>query len=267
MTDALAQLATHDLRALADALRGGRLGAPFSALAVSRFVAPAILRDTTAMLQGLAAVGASAAAIAVFLDAVARDREVRRDAEDAIELVSTGPETPAAPNRDTRVVVSELFASACTSVMVVGYAVHQGKQVFRALAERMDGNAGLVVRMFLDIQRARLDSSAPDELVRRFTHRFRTQEWPGERMPEVFYDPRSVELESARRASLHAKCIVVDGHTCFVSSANFTGAAQLKNIEIGVLIRSASLAQRVEAHFESLVQAGSLRSLRMPRDR
>jgi hypothetical protein len=261
VTDALVQLATHDLRALADALRGGRLDAPFTPLAVSRFVAPAVVREATTMLQGLAAVGASAAAVAVFLDAVVRDREMRHAAEDTIELVSTGPETPAVPNRDTRVVVSELFASARTSVMVVGYAVYQGKQVFRALAERMERCPELVVRMFLDIQRAHLDTSMPEELVRRFAHRFHTQEWPGERMPEVFYDPRSLELESAKRASLHAKCIVVDGATCFVSSANFTGAAQLKNIEIGVLIRSTSLAQQLTDHFQALIQSGALRRL------
>jgi hypothetical protein len=259
VTDALVHLGTHDVRALADALRGGRLDAPFTALALSRFVAPALVRDTTAMLQALAAAGASPGAIALFLDAIAREREMRRSAEDAIELVSTGPETVAAPNRDTRVVVSELFASACTSVTVVGYAVYQGKQVFRALAERMDGNPNLVVRMYLDIQRAHMDSSMPDELVRRFAHRFRTQEWPGERMPEVFYDPRSVELETTKRASMHAKCIVVDEATCFVSSANFTGAAQLKNIEIGVLIRSTRLAQQLTDHFRALVQNGALR--------
>jgi phosphatidylserine/phosphatidylglycerophosphate/cardiolipin synthase-like enzyme len=262
VTDALVQLATHDLRALADALRGGRLDAPFTALAVSRFVAPSIVRDVTAMLQALAVAGAPAGAIAAFLDAVARDREMRRAAEDAIELVSTGPETAAVPNRDTRVVVSELFASARASVIVVGYAVYQGKQVFRALAERMERCPELVVRMFLDIQRAHLDTSMPEELVRRFAHRFRTQEWPGDRMPEVFYDPRSVELEAMKRASLHAKCIVVDSATCFVSSANFTGAAQLKNIEIGVLIRSNNLAQQLTDHFRALVQSGAL--LRLP---
>ncbi|MGH7551632.1 MAG: hypothetical protein ACREMQ_01225, partial [Longimicrobiales bacterium] len=71
MTDALHALATHDLRSLADALRGGRLEPPFSALAVSRFVAPGIVRDASAMLQALAAAGASSGVIALFLDAVA----------------------------------------------------------------------------------------------------------------------------------------------------------------------------------------------------
>jgi hypothetical protein len=41
---------------------------------------------------------------------------------------------PGVVPRDTGAVVRELFASATTSVLVVGYAVHQGRRVLR-----MDG--------------------------------------------------------------------------------------------------------------------------------
>jgi phosphatidylserine/phosphatidylglycerophosphate/cardiolipin synthase-like enzyme len=79
----------------------------------------------------------------------------------------------------------------------------------------------------------------------RFSQKFRTREWPGSRLPEIYYDPRSLELDAEKRASLHAKCVVIDNKLAFVSSANFTGAAQERNIEIGVLIRSKSFAQRL----------------------
>ena len=55
-----------------------------------------------------------------------------------------------------------------------------------------------------------------------------------------------------KAASLHAKCIVVDKGLAFVSSANFTEAAQTKNIEVGVLIRSPAFARRLSEHFEIL---------------
>jgi phosphatidylserine/phosphatidylglycerophosphate/cardiolipin synthase-like enzyme len=89
-------------------------------------------------------------------------------------------------------------------------------------------------------------------VLRLFTHRFRTEEWPGQRLPEVFYDPRSLEHEGPKRASLHAKCIVVDKDIAFVSSANFTEAAQARNIEVGVLLRSRMLAEQLASHFEAL---------------
>ena len=72
-------------------------------------------------------------------------------------------------------------------------------------------------------------------------------------MPEVFHYPRSLESEPRRRACLHAKCVAVDSEIAFVSSANFTEAAHERNIEVGLLIRSRSVAERVVRHFEGLV--------------
>jgi hypothetical protein len=75
--------------------------------------------------------------------------------------------------------VSELFAAADEQVLIAGYAVHQGRQVFRVLAERMETRPALRVRMFLDIARHPADTSLESEILARFGHRFRTREWPG----------------------------------------------------------------------------------------
>jgi phosphatidylserine/phosphatidylglycerophosphate/cardiolipin synthase-like enzyme len=83
------------------------------------------------------------------------------------------------------------------------------------------------------------DTSTAAEIVRRFAHRFQTRQWPPDRpLPHVFYDPRSLDLTADKRACLHAKCIVVDGESVFISSANFTEAAQERNIEVGLLVDS-----------------------------
>jgi hypothetical protein len=118
------------------------------------------------------------------------------------------------------------------------------------------GRGELAVRMFLDVQRARIDRSLSGQIVQRFAQRFRTREWPGTRMPEVYYDPRSLETDGAQRSSLHAKCVVVDRSVAFISSANFTEAAQKRNIEIGALIRSPSFAERLDSHFDALAASG-----------
>lgn len=84
-------------------------------------------------------------------------------------------------------------------------------------------------------------------------------ELPGQRrLPEVFYDPRSLELDSVKRSSIHAKCIVIDRKLAFVSSANFTEAAQVRNIEVGALIHSERFAVRLDERFEVLAKAGLL---------
>jgi phosphatidylserine/phosphatidylglycerophosphate/cardiolipin synthase-like enzyme len=157
-----------------------------------------------------------------------------------------------------------MFQSARESILVAGYAVYQGRVVFKALAERMDQNPQLEVQMYLDIQRPQHDQSSPSELVRRFAERFARHEWPGQRFPTLFFDPRSLELEPTRKGSLHAKCVVVDDEVAFVSSANFTEAAQTRNIEVGVLVRSPAFARRLTEHFETLASIHVLRPVPLP---
>jgi phosphatidylserine/phosphatidylglycerophosphate/cardiolipin synthase-like enzyme len=111
--------------------------------------------------------------------------------------------------------------------------------------------------MYFDIQRNPGDTSTPSELVARFAHSFRTHQWPiGKRLPEIFYDPRSLEFDRSKAAALHAKCVVVDRTELFVSSANFTEAAQHKNIEVGLLLRSPIITERLLSFLNQLVEAG-----------
>jgi phosphatidylserine/phosphatidylglycerophosphate/cardiolipin synthase-like enzyme len=252
--EALASLSADELRSLAAALRAGRVSAPLSQLAL----APYLGRDApmaAPILMKLTAEGLSAEHLAFFLNALAAERESHQRIDAGVELVSTGPEADGYPARDTRIVVRELFRQAEHSVLVAGYAVYQGRDVFQTLAERMDARPEMRVRMFLDVQRNYGNTSRPSEVLRLFVDRFRGREWPGSRFPEVYYDPRSLELEGSKRASLHAKCVVIDERIAFISSANFTEAAQVRNIEVGVLLRSAFLAQQLANHFVALADS------------
>jgi phosphatidylserine/phosphatidylglycerophosphate/cardiolipin synthase-like enzyme len=158
-----------------------------------------------------------------------------------------------------------MFQSAMKSVMVVGYTVYRGHVVFKSLAERMDQNPHLDVQMYLNIQRPPHEQASPSERIRLFTENFARHEWPGQRFPKLFFDPRSLAAEPTARASLHAKCIVIDKDVSFVSSANLTEAAQTKNIEVGVLVRSPAFARRLTEHFETLASIHVLSSVPLPR--
>ncbi len=89
-------------------------------------------------------------------------------------------------------------------------------------------------------------------------------EWPGRRLPQVYYDPRSVAPVGPTRSALHAKCVVIDGQEVLVTSANFTAAAQQRNIELGLLVRSAPIATQIEQHFGELIKDGILSPLPLP---
>jgi phosphatidylserine/phosphatidylglycerophosphate/cardiolipin synthase-like enzyme len=212
-------------------------------------------------MQRLIADGMKSEHLALLLDALADSRSKRLEGRDAVDLVWTGPDSLGIANRDTGVVVRELFASATASVLVAGFAVQQGRDIFRALAERMDLLPELKVRMVLNVQRRHRDTTRDSELLREFAHKFKTADWPGRRMPEIYYDPRSLNMDADKRSSMHAKCIVVDRRVGFVTSANFTEAAQMRNIEVGAVIRFERFAVQLADHFETLASAGLLRRL------
>jgi phosphatidylserine/phosphatidylglycerophosphate/cardiolipin synthase-like enzyme len=125
----------------------------------------------------------------------------------------------------------------------------------------MDEIPELRVRIFLNVPRQGHDDLSEGHILRHFVETFRSNHWPGQKIPELFYDPRSLLADQDRRASLHAKCVVVDEERAFITSANFTEAAQERNIEAGVLLSIPSIAKALCSQFENLVSRGILKAL------
>jgi putative cardiolipin synthase len=57
---------------------------------------------------------------------------------------------------------------------------------------------------------------------------------------------------------MYAKAVVADRHCCLVTSANLTGRALTDNVEIGVVLDNAVVAQGIAEHYERLRRAGWL---------
>ena len=115
--------------------------------------------------------------------------------------------------------------------------------------------------MFVNVGRDWEDTTSEDaKLIRLFVDRFRADLWPGERLPELFHDPRALLTrdQTSERGCMHAKCIVVDGEEVLITLANFIQAAQVRNVEAGLALRDELTARRVVAQFERLVQPGRL---------
>lgn len=259
---ALRALPARTLAELAQALRTGRLTGTATAFVV-RYAMPTVGEAAAVELSSLLASGLQLQHAALLLDALAAERKPHADTT-ALELVTSGPDITGA-TRDTGVVLRELFAEVEYRVLVVGFAVHQGREIFAALSDRMRQRGDLAVRLCLDIRRAPGDTTRSDALLQRFAERFVRQEWPGPRLPDLFYDPRGLTQGESLRASLHAKCVVIDGVKAFIGSANLTEAAQLRNIEIGLVVTGALIADAVERHFEALIAGGHLQLLSLGR--
>lgn len=257
MIDELLDLPSHLRKRLARALETGMLAPPYSAPAVRAIVATGEGTDGIlsflARMEHLEVPGRAAAAWIRSLEQ-ASGRVPRPD------LVWSGPEVPGLHARDTRRVYEELWGTAQRSIWASSYAYFDGKKAFKILAQRMDAIPGLRVTLLLNIQRASGDTTSADSMVRKFAERLWEKEWPGQRRPRVFYDPRA--LDPGRPGGvLHAKATVADDEAVFVTSANFTEAALDRNIELGLLLRDPALAKSVTRHFERLIEEELLHAL------
>lgn len=246
------------LRLLASACRSGQLATPLTAFATSRVAScPEAL---AADLERLNGEGMSPPHLALLLDVAAASVEARLERDAAAELVWSGPETEHARSRDTRVVLDELFSSARRSVLVSTYIVQHVERVFSVLSARLDGVPLLSARIFLNVERKPGDTRLDAAILHESSGRWAAG-WPGERRPEIYYDPRGLSMDVEFRASWHAKCVVVDDEVAFVTSANFTEWAQERNVEAGALIRSPHFAMQLRRQMESLVNSKQVRRL------
>jgi len=257
MLGAINRLPTAAIRSLAVSLGSGALSHEISRLALSPF-AGAQAEEVRAELVRLQSGGFGVEQLSVLLHAVAQAREAQPSPTQLFDLVLSGPDVDGVPTADTGAVLRALFSQAQVEVILVGYTIFNGRRVFAPLAERMECTPTLRTWFCLDIAREFGDGSSDADILRKFEREFRTHHWPWKPVPEVYYDPRALRSDSLR-ACLHAKCVVVDRHAALLTSANFTEAAQVRNIEAGVLIRHTPTVARLVDYLEGLRASGQLR--------
>jgi phosphatidylserine/phosphatidylglycerophosphate/cardiolipin synthase-like enzyme len=252
------------LEGLALTLETAPEGAALPRAKVAQHVPPSHLDAVCDALAALQRDGMAPRHMAHMLRLLAEERLATQRLGDRLELVWTPRALDQVEARDTAVVAQELFRAARHSVLVVTYVLDAKKKaehLFGELAARMDTEPELRVRFVVNVERPYGDATPAAEIVRKAARRLRQEVWPGERLPEVYYDPRALDEDMQQRASMHAKCIVVDAARTLLTSANLTEAAQARNIEAGVLVEDTRFAERVERQFGRLVESGGLRRL------
>jgi phosphatidylserine/phosphatidylglycerophosphate/cardiolipin synthase-like enzyme len=265
VTHALPVLSGAALGALAAAVERGLVVPPFGALQIGRHVAKAEEADALRLLLHLHAAGLQGNALASALRVA---EAARRAGEERPQPVLVWSDLDVTGSRDTGVVCDELFRNAQHSVIVSTFSLGhwtkpgeaKGNPVLLPLAMRMAEVSGLTVRLFVNLRRIkRMPDASVREVEDAFVRWFRNEIWPWEPVPEIYYDPRSLEARGDDSACLHAKCVVVDDARAFVTSANLTEAAQDRNIEAGVLLDDPVFARGLRKQFESLIDRGYVR--------
>ena len=260
MISALSALETSTLRALAEAIDRMELEAPTS-LGLQPYCPVPLVQGLLEQVKAARTKGLASPGLSILVKTLVADRERRAAMDQGAELVWSGPDLAGDFARDTRIVVHDLFRKARQRVLVSTFALYQGEDLFLPLHETMAAHPELKVTLYLDIARGESDLTEAQVLAQ-FREKFRKDNWPWKPVPEVYYYPGSLEKAAAsKRACLHAKTVVVDGRDVFLTSANLTEAAQQRNIEAGLVLRSPALAAQLVQHFEALVHQGHLMKL------
>lgn len=263
----LSEITDQDLQALLAALGRGDLRAPLGTASLQSSGFGHLVEPLGPYLR-LGAEGVRAVA-----EVVLAERRHRKAPK--LTLVWTGDDPGVSHSRHTRVVLPELFARARKHVLVAGYAIDHGAELFAALHRSM-AEHGASADFFVDVGQleARLRQaakaagqswalvSAPMAAAegsaargRAVVEIFYRLMWPfGEPRPAVYFDPRTAERQSA--VSMHAKCVVIDHANTLITSANFTDRGQTRNLEAGVAIEDRAFAASLTRQWLNLVDAG-----------
>ena len=160
--------------------------------------------------------------------------------KEKIELVWTGVSTPLVPTRRTEQVLLETIDAAERKLFLVSYVAYDVDSIVGALRKAV--RRGVKVEILLESTsdyggRISMDSIAS----------FKRE------VPEAI-----LYWWNESGASVHAKCVVSDGRVAFVTSANLTGAAMERNMELGVKIEGGDIPRRLHEHLDALVTVGAI---------
>jgi len=171
--------------------------------------------------------------------------------ENHIELLWSGP-SPASQLAARRIdqVFYDLIESATQEILLVTFAAHKILRLTDGLAKAV--HRGVRVRLILEFEETSQGQLSMDalnafpEIVRQRSN--------------IYYWPLDVRERNVygRPGKLHAKAAVID-NCAVLSSANLTDDAFTRNLELGLLVSSEVLIQRIRNHFDGLCADGTLK--------
>lgn len=160
--------------------------------------------------------------------------------ESQTELVLTGPTTPFVATRRTERVLLDVITSAQSELFIVSFVAHQRPSILEALKKAAD--RGVQVNVVLESSVDSGGTLESDQFIGLKTA-----------LPDAtFYHWTEREGEFAG-GKVHAKIVVSDQESAFLTSANLTGHAMERNIEAGALFRGGDTPRDVARHLRGLI--------------
>ena len=162
-------------------------------------------------------------------------------AESEMEVVWSGPLPKDAMGRTTWAVLSEVVQNAHEYIYAATYSAASNAPAIQALRGALDRGVKVTCTV--------------DALTRLEAVEVLKAELPGARFLGL------VRGTDHFPPVMHAKFIVVDGHSTFLTSANFSNIAVDKSLEVGLLVHNSFVAHQFKRRIEDLLDAGLLESI------
>ena len=253
------ELPASTLRELSEALHSGTLRYGISTGLLTPYMG-GIANVYAPLLRSLIESGCSTNALAAIFMALHAAKGRVEQCDNDFYLTLSGPDIPSIPVVDTPTVVRSLFEEARQEVLVASYVFMNAQELLAPLAEKMKEDPTFRVRFVVDLSHQRKQHDEPLPIIaNRFKSHFLRTFWNGIRAPEFWHDPRAFHPGDSRNAGvMHAKFVIIDRAAALVTSANFTEAAQNRNIEAGVIFRSTHQVGRLRDYFDGLIATGNL---------
>ncbi len=185
------------------------------------------------------------AAVALALRTAALTAERMRSAS-SLEVVWTGPTSNEVPVRQSAQVLERLIDDARRRIIIVSFAAYKVASVERGLRDA--AGRGVAIDLVLETE-----GDSKGELKQDAAEAFDALAgiaafwvWPAASRPPA-------------GGVLHAKAAIRDTSAALVTSANFTGRALERNMELGLLITGGPVPRRLADHFDALMASGQLR--------
>lgn len=172
------------------------------------------------------------------------------DSRESVEMVWTGPFTDIIPSRHTEQIFIDVIESAKRSLFIISYATYKYEPLESAIEFAIRN--GATVKILLESSKDQGGRLEPDS-ISRYRKLFPSAllySWDGK-----------IDNNQSYPGCVHAKCAVADSEKAIITSANLTGAAMEKNMELGTLITGGRVPEQLNDHLEALITTGKINSV------
>lgn len=229
----------------ADALEQGRNGGSHTADegVVSEpplwkaFPANADPGTVDALANAASVSGLARSEIAAVLRAAAEGVRAGREERGDANLVWTGPDTGGVPVRATEQVMVEVIQAARHELFLASFVVVRADAVMGEVRQAIA--RGVQVR-FVTEPSVCANGVGEDPAALRSS------------LPGTQFLRWSL-VHNTACGVMHMKCALADDQMAFLTSANLTGKALERNMELGLLLRGGPIPPRLRSHFRSLL--------------